>query len=148
MYYKNEFDKIQDNLTSRTFVNYVLAVRSLINKLEEMEIEDSKLSEKFGVLAKALKRYIKGDNKARKATANSYTQVMTHAEKQHNLFLKGTLVSRYVGIFITVGIAMGSVLMTTLGVEYIGVGIALGAGLGAAIGSAKEKKAKDEGRLY
>lgn len=148
MYYKNEINQLLEKANKKSIVTYLMSVQSLISRLEDKGIEDDELNRKFSEFVSAFENYIEGDNKQKRSAAMAYSGIAQHVEKEYKLQQRGSIQGMYMAIFIGVGVALGSALMTTVGTAFMGVGIAIGTGLGVAIGASMEKKAEDEGRLY
>ena len=148
MYNKEQFEEILEKATPRTYQQTASFVCSLINKLEENSIEDDELKSKFDALLDAFTRYFEQDKKAKKTINRTYREIVGYVKEKYNWEQRGNVQGTYMAICIGVGVALGSALSTTIGVAFMGGGIAIGAGVGVAIGTSMEKKAQEEGRLY
>lgn len=148
MYYKNEINQLLEKANKKSIVTYLMSLQSLISRLEDKGIEDDELNRKFSQFVNAYEIYMEGETNQKRSTAMAYSSIVQYVEKEYKLQQRGSIQGMYMAVFIGVGVALGSALMTTVGIAFIGVGIAIGTGLGVAIGASMEKKAKDEGRLY
>lgn len=149
MYYKNEIDKSIEKITDKDIAKLAVSMRSLISMLEEKGIEDSELSEKFKEVNEELNRCANGDMGARRPASNKMLEIVLYTFKKHNLARRGTLRSRYVVIYVAIGIMAGLAMFSiSIPAYYMSISIAVCAGLGLLIGTVKESKAEKEGRVY
>lgn len=91
----------------------------------------------------------KGSEKGfKKLLRKNKNLIFRNLEKEHKITPRNYHRNRWMGIGMLIyGIPIGIVLSTTLGnFAFIGIGIPFGLSIGIAIGTNKDKKAKDEGR--
>lgn len=147
MYNKEQFINMQQKYGSGKNNTVFSSVISLINKLEEKEIQDEELNDLLDGLYYAYERITTGDKTARKQASKAYSKIVSYAKEKYNLAQKGTIQGMYLAIFIGAGVAFGAA-FSTINSGLIGAGIAIGVSIGIAVGTSMENKAKQEGRLY
>ncbi|MBN2878356.1 MAG: hypothetical protein JXN65_01890 [Clostridia bacterium] len=149
MYCRDEFEERKSNLDPENSKSAIFTLVSLIEKLEQRGIKDGELDQMFSRLDTALTDYENPgpDRRKKKALYKEFNSIVDYAYKRHNMVQRGTFFGIYMVIFMGSGIALG-VALSNSGVVFSVIIIMIGAVLGMAIGTAMEKKAKKEGRLY
>ena len=147
MYKLNEFEELEATFINKRTKVIMEPIIRLIKKLEEREIVDEELAEKFGELLEGLKEFENADKKQRKAALYKNSEIIAYSRKQYELVAKGTLQNESMGLFMCIGLALGTA-FSARNTALLGVGLPIGLAIGLAVGGEKEKKAEEKGLVY
>ena len=144
MYSNSEFKKLVSQFGEKDAkrLNIPIIIR-LINKLNENSIEDVQIKQMLSELTSLLYAIHNGDTTLKKQYRKIYALLTNYTIKTYKLRQKGAYLSMYIGVGLTLGIAIFAWDPT-----LIGVGIAIGIAIGVTIGSSLEGKATKDGKTY
>ncbi len=144
--YRDELISITREFTEKEIkkykVNNLINLSSKLHSYTDVDVEDMMLA-----LKEELKGLHSGEEFSKKRFEKTFAKMATIVKERFDLYEKGSVSSHYIGIGLVFGTGVGTAL-GSLFTGNIGVGIGVGMAIGAGIGSTKEKKLKEEGKLY
>lgn len=135
--------KINTN-DKKSYQRLLHGVVKLMNALQQKEVDASQLSEELRCLNEAL-----NEKSNTGQIRNNYNRILKKVRETYSYVTPSYYQTQWMAIGMAAfGLPFGVVFGMTLGnFAFIGVGIPIGMSIGIALGAAKDKKAKDEGKM-
>ena len=148
-----QLDTIKEKYNEKDIKKYRLnLLERIIKRLTVFSsecVECEKFKEKIAGLVKESENIAAASGKKRKDYFKDINLIVGHLQKKHSLVAEGYYIAIFLSVGMSIGVAFGLLLGTSLDNPGAGLPIGIGAGLsiGIGIGAARDKKAKDDGKV-